>query len=84
MGRRRAGQLDVLKSMDSILQPIPPQLKGESSFVLFFFLHVTDFICKISFSPVCVGAHRAVSQSRSARKDGRWRFVAALALSESF
>lgn len=35
MGRRRAGQLDVLKSMDSILQPIPPQLKGESSFGFF-------------------------------------------------
>lgn len=72
MGRRRAGQLDVLKSMDSILPPVPPQLKGESSFVFFclFFWHVTNFICKISFSPVCVGAHQAVSSSRSARKDG--------------
>lgn len=72
--RRRARQLDALR----VWTPYCLTL-GEKRKPFFFgggltgkcgFLHVTNFVCEISFSAVCVGVHQPVSPSCSARKDG--------------
>lgn len=70
--RRRARQLDVLRVWTpyclTLGEKRKPLCRGGGLNVVF--LHVTNFVCEISLSAVCVGVHQPVSPSCSARKDG--------------